>query len=400
MTAQPRPPMSPDRPWGIWLVGARGSVATTAAVGSVAIPAGRATTTGMVTESGALAGIRLPSLGAAVVGGCDPSSTSLAKRAELLAEGRVFPTSLAAAHADDLQEIDRRIVPGISADEAAQHPSAAVARIRDELDRFAETHDLERVVVVNVSSTEAPIADHAAHADAEHLLEAVAADLDVLAPSGLYALAALDAGHPFVDFTPSSALLVPGILELAEGSAPVAGRDGKTGETLVKTALAPMFADRALRVHSWSGINLLGGGDGETLADPVTAASKVASKSSVLGDILGYEPDGPVRIDNVADLGDWKTAWDLVTFEGFLGTRMQMQFTWEGCDSTLAAPLVLDLARLSIAAAGGGRTGPQEGLGFFFKAPLGHGSRRLGEQFADLVGWANDLAGGPGGANP
>ena len=242
-----------------------------------------------------------------------------------------------------------------------------------------------------MSSTEAPLADHPAHADPEHLLAAVAADADVLAPSGLYALAALDAGHAFVDFTPSSALLVPAILELAERAAPVAGRDGKTGETLVKTALAPMFADRALQVHSWSGINLLGGGDGETLADPVTARSKVDSKSSVLADILGYEPQGPVRIDNVPDLGDWKTAWDLVTFEGFLGTRMQMQFTWEGCDSTLAAPLVLDLARLSIAATAAGRTGAQRGLGFFFKAPLGDGPRRLGEQFAELVGWADGL---------
>ncbi|WP_238446085.1 inositol-3-phosphate synthase [Salsipaludibacter albus] len=396
MSAEHRPLPGSDRRWGVWLVGARGSVATTAAVGSAAIPAGRATATGMVTGSAPFAQADLPSLGDVVLGGCDPSGTSLAKRAELLAQGGVFPLALSQALADDLQAIDRRVVPGIAADEAAQHPSAAVARIGDELERFATEHDLDDVVVVNVSSTEAPIADHPAHHDPEALLAAVARDSDVLPPSGLYALAAIRGGHAFVDFTPSSALTVPAILDLATGRVPVAGRDGKTGETLVKTALAPMFADRALHVHSWSGMNLLGGGDGQTLADPVTAASKVESKGDVLGDILGHRPEGPVRIDNVSDLGDWKTAWDLITFEGFLGTRMQMQFTWQGCDSTLAAPLVLDLARLVVAAGRAGRTGPQQWLGYFFKAPLGDGPRRLAEQFAELVdevgGLAEDVA--------
>ncbi len=386
------PATTPGPAWGIWLVGARGSVATTAAVGALAIPGGRATAVGMVTGAGPFAALDLPALGDVVIGGCDPSATPLAKRAALLAQGGVLPTELAHAHAEDLQEIDRRIVPGIGAEEAAQHPSAAVDRIADELARFARDNELDDVVVINVSSTEAPIEYHPAHHDPDALLAAVARDEDVLAPSGLYALAAIRRGHAFVDFTPSSALSVPALVQLAEGRVPVAGRDGKTGETLVKTALAPMFADRALHVHSWSGMNLLGGGDGQTLADPVAAASKVASKGDVLGDILGHRPEGPVRIDNVSDLGDWKTAWDLITFEGFLGTRMQMQFTWQGCDSTLAAPLVLDLARLVVAGARAGHTGPQDALGYFFKAPLGTGPRRLAEQFAELVTHARGLA--------
>ena len=128
---------------------------------------------------------------------------------------------------------------------------------------------------------------------------------------------------------------------------PWGGSDGKTGETLVKSVLAPMFAARSLRVRSWAGTNLLGGGDGGTLADPQAMESKARSKARGLEAMLGHPVDGPVHIDNIADLGDWKTAWDHLTFSGFLGTRMSMQFTWQGCDSSLAAPLVIDLARLA-----------------------------------------------------
>ena len=132
-----------------------------------------------------------------------------------------------------------------------------------------------------------------------------------------------------------------------------------------------MFAMRHLRVRSWSGINLLGGGDGANLADPGANAAKVASKQRVLGETLGYVPQGDTRIEYVEDIGDFKTAWDLITFAGFLGTGMRLEFTWHGCDSALAAPLVLDLARLTAAAHAAGRTGPLAELAFFFKDPLG-----------------------------
>ncbi|MFD0476851.1 hypothetical protein ACFQ0B_58010 [Nonomuraea thailandensis] len=102
--------------------------------------------------------------------------------------------------------------------------------------------------------------------------------------------------------------------------------------------LAPMFAQRNLKVRTWSGINLLGGGDGANLARPGANAAKSASKQRVLPETLGYLPQGETRIDYLEDLGDFKTAWDLVTFEGFLGTGMRMEFTWHGCDSALAAP--------------------------------------------------------------
>jgi myo-inositol-1-phosphate synthase len=153
--------------------------------------------------------------------------------------------------------------------------------------------------------------------------------------------------------------------------------------------LAPMFAQRALNVLSWSGTNLLGGGDGATLADPGAASSKNASKQQVLSQNLGREVDGEVHIDYVPALGDWKTAWDHVLFEGFLGARMTLQLTWQGCDSALAAPLVLDLARLTGKACRDGVAGPVAEFGFFFKDPVGAGAHDLATQYAALREWAH-----------
>jgi myo-inositol-1-phosphate synthase len=115
------------------------------------------------------------------------------------------------------------------------------------------------------------------------------------------------------------------------------------------------------------------------------------SKGRCLEEILGYEVEAPVRIEHVSDLGQWKTAWDHISFEGFLGTRMRMQFVWEGCDSALAAPLILDLARLVARAHGAGCKGPLPELAFFFKDPIGADEHRLERQYAMLCDWVGRL---------
>ncbi|MFD0823533.1 inositol-3-phosphate synthase, partial [Micromonospora zhanjiangensis] len=228
------------------------------------------------------------------------------------------------------------------------------------------------------------------------LVEALAAPGAVLPPSSLAAYAAFRAGCPFVDFTPSTGARLPALDELAvRERVPYAGSDGKTGETLVKSVLAPMFAMRNLAVRTWSGVNLLGGGDGANLADPAANAAKAASKQRVLGETLGYLPQGTTRIEYVDDIGDFKTAWDLITFSGFLGTPMRMEFTWHGCDSALAAPLVLDLARITAVAHRAGRGGPLPELAFFFKDPLGAGGHSLAEQWAILCDLVRRLGTGP-----
>jgi myo-inositol-1-phosphate synthase len=373
---------------GIWLIGARGSVAVTTVAGATALRAGLIEPVGCVTELPGLRSPAVPGLGDLVFGGHDLASTPLGKRADALVAARVLPARIAEAVAADLAAVQREVRPV----PVAPRQRDVAGRVAADLADFRDRHGLDRVVVVNVASTE-PVADpHPAHADLASLEAALDGPGAVLPPSSLNAYAAFSAGCAYVDFTPSTGARLPALAELAarEGL-PYAGHDGKTGETLVKSVLAPMFALRNLRVRTWSGLNLLGGGDGANLADPAANAAKVASKQRVLGDALGYQPEGTSRIDYVEDIGDFKTAWDLVTFSGFLGTGMRLEFTWHGCDSALAAPLVLDLARLTAAAHRAGRAGPLPELGFFFKDPLGDGPSALAEQWAVLTGFAGSL---------
>ena len=162
------------------------------------------------------------------------------------------------------------------------------------------------------------------------------------------------------------------------------GKDGKTGETLLKTVLAPMFALRNWRILSWVGHNILGNGDGRALDDPANKASKVRAKDQVISSIVGYKPSTIVTIEYLPDMGDWKTAWDHIHFQGFLGVKMTMQFIWQGCDSILAAPLVLDLARLALLAQRRGEVGILRHLACFFKSPLGVEDHDFFRQFALL----------------
>ncbi|MEU8324294.1 inositol-3-phosphate synthase [Nonomuraea sp. NPDC048881] len=366
---------------GLWLIGARGSVAVTSMIGALAIRAGLAAPTGCVLETPELRHDALPGIGDLVFGGHDISSTPLDKKAAALAEAGVVPDGLASAVQDALLGIEQDVRPLPVA--ATQGETARA--IAADLDRFRAGHGLDRVVVINVSTTEPAPSPHLAHADLDALRSALDGPDPVLPPSALAAYAALSAGCPYVDFTPSTGARLPALDALArEKALPYGGHDGKTGETLVKSVLAPMFAQRNLKVRTWSGINLLGGGDGANLADPAANAAKAASKQRVLPETLGYVPQGDTRIDFVEDLDDFKTAWDLISFEGFLGTRMRMEFTWHGCDSALAAPLILDLARLTAAAHRAGRTGPLTELAFFFKDPLGEVPHGLAEQWQSL----------------
>jgi myo-inositol-1-phosphate synthase len=380
---------------GVWLVGARGSVACTVSAGAAAVAAGVAETTGLVTELPALAGAALPAMGELVIGGHDVIEVPLRKRAEDLAHGGVLPTAALAAVNDDLDRVDARIRPGVTSDQD-ERLADTLARLRADLDEFRAANDLESVVVINVASTEAQVAPHPAQRSLDDLRRAIDRDQRVLPPSSCYAHAALSAGYGYIDFTPSTGSRLPALHELATTTGAVhAGRDGKTGETLLKSALAPMFADRHLRVRSWAATNLLGGGDGLALTDPGALAAKVSSKAATLGAILSDEPDAPVHIHYLEDLGEWKTSWDHISFEGFLGTRMRLQFTWEGCDSALAAPLVIDLARLAGAAQRHGARGPLPELAFFFKDPDGTTEHRLSRQFDRLCHWATTLPSRP-----
>ncbi|MEV7423610.1 inositol-3-phosphate synthase [Streptomyces sp. NPDC091212] len=360
---------------GVWFVGARGSVATTAVAGCAAVTAGLHPPTGMVTETPPFAGAALPALSSLVFGGHDTASCPLPKRAEALTAAGVLPYGLTAAIHTELDAADREIRAGGPHPGDTRSDEEIIASFADDLTDFARRTGVARTVVVNLSSTE----------------PTPAPDDPRLPASSLYAAAAVRAGCPYVNFTPSTGLRTGPLMAAAEARGlPHAGRDGKTGQTLLRSVLAPMFVQRALSVRAWSGTNLLGGGDGAALADPAAAAAKNAGKERVLADTLGAAPEGEVHIDDVPALGDWKTAWDHIAFDGFLGSRMILQTIWQGCDSALAAPLVLDLARLVARAHEAGLSGPLPELGFYFKDPDG-GPAALAEQFEALLSFAGRL---------
>ncbi len=262
----------------------------------------------------------------------------------------------------------------------------SVDAVRADLEAFRKEAGVDRVVVVNLASTEPDVESDTLPSGAAEL-EQVLDDnqSERVRPSLIYAYAAFREGCAYINFTPSSAALCPAMAELGQSSGlPFMGNDGKTGETLVKSALAPMFKVRNLHVLSWQGYNMLGDRDGQILAHKDNLASKVRSKDAVLQGILGYPLHTHVGIDFVESLDDRKTAWDFIHFEGFLNHRMNMQFVWQGCDAILAAPLVLDMARLASAALRDGESGPMEHLACFFKSPMDVKEHDLHRQFEGL----------------
>jgi myo-inositol-1-phosphate synthase len=251
------------------------------------------------------------------------------------------------------------------------------------------------MIVLNVASTEPPFPVSPIHDHWDTLNAAMADSGSGLLPaSSVYAAAALRAGYTYINFTPSLGASLPALHELAESAGALyGGKDGKTGETLMKTVLAPMFAHRNLKVMSWVGHNIFGNRDGLILDDPAHKSSKVQTKDQVVNQILGYKPSTLVTIEYLPDMGDWKTAWDHIHFQGFLGTKMTLQFTWQGCDSILAAPLAIDLARLADLEKRRGGRGLMRHLACFFKSPEGVQENDFFRQFEQLTRYITELPG-------
>ena len=392
--------MPSPRRVGLWLVGAFGGVGSTTALGLAALAKGLAEPVGMVTALPRFAAIDFDAPPSFVVGGHDIRQTSFSRSAaELMARSNVFSESLLQACAPQLEIWSANVRPGVVyrpssviaalADRPdvrrAETPKQAIAAIEQDLKFFAAEHRLDQVAVINASSTEPLFELGEVHKTLKALNAALDRHEPVLPTSGLYAYAAINAGFAYVNLTPSLGATLPALEELADvKKVPHAGQDAKTGETLLKSVLAPMFAKRNLKVLSWVGHNILGNRDGLVLNDPQNKASKVSSKNALLGELLGYKPQSHVSIEYIESLDDWKVAWDHIHFEGFLNTKMTLQFTWQGCDSILAAPLVIDLARLILFAQRRGESGSVPAFASFFKAPLGVREHDLATQFAML----------------
>ncbi|MEV7872901.1 inositol-3-phosphate synthase [Microbacterium sp. NPDC089188] len=376
---------------GAWFIGARGSLATTATLGIHALALGAAAPVGLTTETDAVRVEEFPAIGGIVVGGHDISTTPLEERAAQLAAGGMFPAALVEATRGRLRETEENLRPVPTLTTTQQEEIDLLAA--DIID-FRDRHDLREVVVIDVSSTE-PLPPYHPCFDDDDLLQTALTTpgVRVLPPSSRAALAAIAAGAAYAAFTPSASLTLPVLRERADRAGiAYAGQDGKTGETLLRTVLAPMFAARGFRVQSWAGTNLLGGGDGATLADPEAVRSKLVSKNRGLHALVGDDVVAPLHIDNVPDLGDVKTAWDHVNATGFLGSRVTLQTTWSAYDSALAAPLVIDLVRSLSLATRAGHAGVVPALGCFFKDPWGSDVHGFGDQTAQFVAWVHETA--------
>jgi myo-inositol-1-phosphate synthase len=388
-----------------------GAVATTFVAGVLAARKGYAAPTGSLTQ---LAHIRLGKRD----GGRNPLIRDFVPLASLddLEFGGWDPYSDDAyAAAMKAGVLDARHIEGIGDELRAIRPMSAVFSQRwvrnlegvdqvkgglthmddaealmEDIDRFRAEKQVDRLVAVWCGSTEAYDDLKLVHMDLDVFERGLKDNDEAITPSQVYAYACLKMGVPFANGAPNLTVDIPAMVQLASDQRlPIAGKDFKTGQTLMKTMIAPGLKARMLGIRGWFSTNILGNRDGEVLDDPDSFRSKEVSKLGVLETILQPEvyPDlygdlhHVVRINYYPPKGDDKEGWDHIDIFGWLGYPMQIKVDFLCKDSILAAPIVLDLALFMDLAARAGKTGIQEWLSFYFKSP----------QHAEKVYPENDL---------
>jgi myo-inositol-1-phosphate synthase len=250
--------------------------------------------------------------------------------------------------------------------------------LMEDIDRFRAEKEVDRLVAVWCGSTEAYEEPSDVHLDLDTFEQGLKNNHDGISPSQVYAYACLKMGVPFANGAPNLSVDIPAMVQLsAQEGVPIVGKDFKTGQTLIKTMVAPGLKARMLGIKGWFSTNILGNRDGEVLDDPDSFRSKEVSKLGVLEHIL--QPDvypslygdlyHKVRINYYPPKGDDKEGWDHIDIFGWLGYPMQIKVDFLCKDSILAAPIVLDLALFMDLAARAGKSGVQEWLSFYFKSP-------------------------------
>jgi len=373
-----------------------GAVATTAIAGVAAVRRKLAAPVGSLTQlghlqDGALAHgpplrdvLPLAGLDDLVFGGWDPipdDAYRAAVRANVLRREHLDPVreELEAVRpmpaVFDKAWVRRLDGPNVKKGTLRQKAEGLVQDIRT----FMQTNGCSRAVMVWTGSTEVYAEVGPTHLTLKAFEAALDAGDPTIAPSMMYAWAALQAGVPFLNGAPNLSQDIPALRELADRAGVVTGgKDFKTGQTLVKTTIAPMLHARLLGLEGWFSTNILGNRDGEVLDDADSFKTKEVSKKSVLDQILSPKEhpelygdiDHKVTIHYYPPRGDNKEGWDAIDIFGWLGYPMQIKVNFQCRDSILAAPIVLDLALLGDLAQRAGEKGPQEWLSFFFKSPV------------------------------
>jgi myo-inositol-1-phosphate synthase len=383
---------------GIMLVG-MGAVSTTTIAGVLAIRRGLAKPIGSLTQMGTVRlgkrtearsplirdFVPLTSLDDVVFGGWDifeDNSYEAAKTAGVLTPDlldqirpeleqiRPWPAVF------DRQYVKRLDGPNVK---KGRNKRDLADQLREDIRKFKEEHALERLVMVWCGSTEIYLTESPAHASIEAFEKGLEANDPSIPSSMVYAYAAIKESIPYANGAPNLSADVPALLQLSsETKSPIAGKDLKTGQTLIKTVIAPGLKARLLGVEGWYSTNILGNRDGEVLDDPESFKSKEETKKSVLDFILqpNLYPDlykelcHVVRINYYPPRGDNKEGWDNIDLFGWLGYPMQLKINFLCRDSILAAPIVLDVALFLDLAKRARMYGIQEWLSFYFKAPM------------------------------
>jgi myo-inositol-1-phosphate synthase len=375
-----------------------GAVATTLYAGVAAVRQGKAQPIGSLTQMGRLGPrtgapqpnplikdvVPLAALDQIVFGGWDPmpvDAFASAVNAGVLSAADLFPLQ------QELQAIrpmpavfDQQYVRNLDGEnvKTGETKMDLAQQLMEDMQRFQQEQGCDRLVVVWCASTEAYTQPAPVHMTIESFERGLRNSDPAIAPSQMYAYAALSLGIPFANGAPNLTVDTPALLQLAQQKqVPICGKDFKTGQTLMKSVIAPALKARMLGVRGWYSTNILGNRDGLVLDDPDSFKSKEVSKLGVLESIL--EPEQypelyadlyhKVRINYYPPAGDNKEGWDNIDIRGWLDYPMQIKIDFLCRDSILAAPIALDLALLMDLASRAGESGVQDWLSFYFKSP-------------------------------
>jgi myo-inositol-1-phosphate synthase len=383
---------------GIMLVGL-GAVSTTTIAGVIAIRRGLAKPIGSLTQMGTIRlgkrteanspkikdFVPLASLDDLVFGGWDLFDENCYEAAKTAG---VLDKELLDQIRPELEQIrpwpavfDRRYVKRLDGPNVkkGRNKRDLADQVRADIQKFKTDNGLSRLVMVWCGSTEVFLTESPVHASIEAFEKGLEASDDNIPSSMIYAYAAIKEGIPYANAAPNLSADVPALIQLAQQTgSPMCGKDLKTGQTLIKTMIAPGLKSRLIGVEGWYSTNILGNRDGEVLDDPESFKTKEESKKSVLDYILqpNLYPDlyenlcHVVRINYYPPRGDNKEGWDNIDIFGWLGYKMQLKINFLCRDSILAAPIVLDSALFLDLAKRAGMRGIQEWLSFYYKSPM------------------------------
>jgi len=403
------------------LIPGLGAVATTFIAGVEAVKKGLAKPVGSLTQMGSIRlgkrtehrfpkvkdFVPLASLNDIVFGGWDVYEDNVFEAAS---KAKVLEPMLLHAVRPELEAIkpmkavfDKSYIKNLDGThvKTASSKWALAEALTQDIENFKDLHNLDRLVIVWCGSTEKYIEAGDVHQSLAAFEAGLKNNDPAIAPSMIYAYAAVKLGIPFMNGAPNLTCDIPALIELAKiTGTPIGGKDFKTGQTLMKTILAPGLQARSLGINGWFSTNILGNRDGYVLDEPDNFKTKEVSKLGVLEDILRPE-DNPdlygdvyhkIRINYYPPHGDNKESWDNIDIFGWLGYKMQIKINFLCRDSILAAPVVLDLALFADFAKRAGLTGIQEWLGFYFKSPQTlPGLRTEHDIFKQLIKLENTL---------